>query len=480
MKKGVKIALILGVIVFCLATVTVLLTLRGKFFAGYYLAYEVNTDKETCTITKCIPFGAKEISVPETIKGYRVSEIGSYAFANRAKLTGVSLPDGLEAIGMGAFYECNSLASISIPNSVTSIGSYSFFNCEGLTSITLSANAKDIGARVFEGCTGLTAATVPASAIGALPAENITSVQINGGTSIGNYAFKNFKNLTSITIAPSIEKIGIGAFTGCKNIMSATVPADLVSYIPRDKLTHIVLNGGTHIPEKAFYYYNNLTSITLPDGIVSIGSMAFEGCYKLVEIFNFSDLEITMGSLDNGGIGRYALQIYTSPEEVSTTWVDENGYLFYENGDVCYLLGYMGKETELTLPADCNGKEYAIREYAFNIHTRITAITIPEGVVEIGAYAFAHCRGLVDVTFPDRLVGIGEYAFYECDELAAISLGKNIAKIGAFAFDECYNLSRVSFRGTTEEWSRVEQGYCWIFYAPATEVICTDGTAPLK
>ena len=480
LKKRAKIVLIFGILILSLALAVIGLVCNGKFASGCYFSYEINADSQTCTVTKCIPLGARNITVPETIRGYRVSEIGAYAFANRANLTDISLPEGLEMIGMGAFYECKSLQEIKIPNSVTAIGSYAFFGCEGLTSITLSANATDIGARVFEGCTSIAEASVPTWAISTLPAESIERLAINGGTHIGSYAFKGFASLTDITLSPSIESIGINAFKGCTNITSATVPAELISHIPQNKLIKLVINGGTHISERACYYFYHLTSITLPESIVSIGERAFEGCYQLAQIYNFSPLKLEIGALDNGGIARYALDIVTVPESSSKTWADNAGYLFYEDSEVCYLLGYMGEETELTLPDTCNGREYSIRAYAFYMHSDITAVTIPNGVIGMEAYAFAHCRSVESLTYPDTLISIGDYAFYECDKLSQISFGKSIASIGAFAFDECYSLTDVTFRGTVAEWQAVAKGYYWIFYTPATEVVCTDGAVDLK
>lgn len=480
MKRGLKISLILGIIVFCLLVTALLLLLPGKFLNGYYLSYKVNEDKTTCTVTKCIPLGAKEIKVPKKLGRYEVSGIGAYAFANRAKLTAVSLPNSISEIGMGAFYECSGLTAVTLPESITSIDSYAFYNCKGLTSIALCENLVDIGARVFEGCTGVTEATVPTSAIQALPAESITTVTVNGGTGIADFAFRDFKNLKSITISPNVTTVSTRAFIGCGSITSATAPAEVISVIPKGRLMRVVINGGTQIAAKAFAHCNALASITLPPSLEGIGNMAFEGCYHLVEICNLSDLKITPGSLDNGGIGRYAMSVVTSTEEKSKVWADENGYLFYEDGDVCLLLGCMEERAELTLPQSCHGKSYAIWEYAFYIHTNITAITIPEGVVEIGAYAFAHCRSLKSVTFPESLAHIGKHAFYECENLEEVSLGKNLVSIGAFAFDECYDLVRVSFRGTRKAWEQVAQGDFWITYTSATEILCTDGKIALQ
>ena len=480
LKRHAKILLILGILILTLALAVIGIARSGRFENGCYFKYKANADNETCTVIKCIPLSKKEISVPEMIGRYRVSEIGAYAFANRTRLTAVSLPEGIETIGIGAFYECKSLQKIDIPNSITSIGSYAFYNCEELTSIVLPADILNVGTRVFEGCGKITEATVPVVAIQTLPAENITSLTVNGGNHIEHGTFKNFKNLKSITLSPYIEKVDVGAFIGCSNITSATAPADLISYIPKGKLTHIVINGGTQIAPKALQNCGFLTSITLPSSITEIGDLAFADCFRLVEIYNLSPLQIKKGALDNGGIGRYALNIYSSADVLSKTWETDDGYLFYEDGEICYLLGYIGNDTALTLPGDCNGKEYIIRESAFYLDSHITAITFSEGILQIENYAFAHCKGLTEIILPDSLVSIGEYAFCECEGLEEVSFGKDLKAIGAYAFDECNRLTQVLFRGTTDEWKAVALGNDWITYTPADEVVCTNGSVTLK
>lgn len=454
--------------------------LGGKFFDGYYLAYSINNNEGTCTVTKYISFGAKEIVIPETIENHRVTEIGAYAFANRATLTSLSLPEGVTDIGMAAFYECKNLDTLTLPKSVTSIGSYAFFGCNGLTSVSIPETVCDIGAGVFEGCNNLKTAMIPTSAIYALPAQSITSVVITGGRSIGNSAFRDFKNLTSITIPPSVESVGLGVFQGCKNITTATIPTCAISQIPKEKLTHVVINGGSHIDGKAFLYSPNLTSVTLSETIQSIDALAFGGCYKLVEVYNLSSLSIEKGSYDNGNIGRYALNIYTSSEQKTRTWTDKNGYLFFEDGDACYLLGYAGEDTQLSLPENCNGKPYIIHQYAFYNNKDLTSVIFSNGVEGIDRYAFSCCSNLTDIALPDSVLHIGEYAFAGCEKLTEASLGKNMSDIGAFAFEDCDSLNRLLFRGTVQEWAAVTKGYHWIYYAATENIICTDGVISLN
>ena len=84
------------------------------------------------------------------------------------------------------------------------------------------------------------------------------------------------------------------------------------AFYERNDLTSITIpNSVTSIGGSAFAYCTSLTSITIPDSVRSIGNYAFEDCYKLVEVYNKSSLNITAGSEDNGYAGYYAKNVYT-------------------------------------------------------------------------------------------------------------------------------------------------------------------------
>ena len=80
---------------------------------------------------------------------------------------------------------------------------------------------------------------------------------------------------------------------------------------------------------------------------------AFYGCYKLVEVINYSSLNITKGSSSNGYVAYYALNVKKGG---SSEVVNQDRYLFYTYDSVNYLFGYVGTETELTLPNNYNGQ----------------------------------------------------------------------------------------------------------------------------
>ena len=87
-------------------------------------------------------------------------------------------------------------------------------------------------------------------------------------TSIGEWAFEDCSNLTSVTIPDSVTTIGFQAFKDCSNLTSITIP---------DSVTRI---GGS-----AFSGCRSLTSITIPDSVTSIGEWAFQHCSSLTSVY---------------------------------------------------------------------------------------------------------------------------------------------------------------------------------------------------
>lgn len=86
-------------------------------------------------------------------------------------------------------------------------------------------------------------------------------------TSIGCMAFYNYQNLTSVTIPNSITSIGNSAFGFCAGLTSITIPDSVTS-----------------IGEHAFYYCTSLTSIIIPSNVTDIGNYMFSGCISLASI----------------------------------------------------------------------------------------------------------------------------------------------------------------------------------------------------
>ncbi len=174
-------------------------------------------------------------------------------------------------------YPTSEFGALVIPTSiagkpVTSIGDWAFADCIDLTSVTIPNSVTSIGAEAFVGCYGLSRITIG------------TSV-----TSIGDFAFNGCYGLTSVTIPNSVTSIGADAFDSCDGLTRVTIGTSVTSigddaFIGCSGLTIITIpNSVTAIGEQAFDSCTGLTSITIPGSVTSIGIVAFQNCTKLTK-----------------------------------------------------------------------------------------------------------------------------------------------------------------------------------------------------
>ena len=253
----------------------------------------------------------------------------------------------------------------------------------------------------------------------------------DGVTNIGKDAFDNNTVLTSITIPNSVTSIEERAFYYCENLTS-------VIFAEGSQLTSI--------GDEAFMLCHRLLSITIPDNVTSIGDSAFVYCYRLIEVCNKSALTITAGSEDYGLVGFYANHVITDESDTALATVGD--YIFYDDGTDVYLVVYLGSDSQVILPTNYNGKDYAIYYYAFYSNNKITSITIPEGVTSIGEFAFQYCFWLADINIPNSVTSIGDRAFENCASLSSITIPASVTSIGQNAFYACTNLTSVIFEDT--------------------------------
>ena len=242
----------------------------------------------------------------------------------------------------------------------------------------------------------------------------------------------------------------------------------------------ISLIGYDEIYSKAFINNHNITSLTLPSSISSIGNNAFQGCDKLEHI----NLPEGLTYLGYGSfLGTSSLKEITIPASIS----EISASAFYESGI----------ET-LTLS---EGNQIVSSE-AFAYCKNLKSVDIVSTINEIGYCAFAFCPNLETVTFSSGDLIFGKEAFYysgmadivlpsgikvltyrlfSYSGLEYLYIPKSVTDIG---LDVCFlseNLTTIEYEGTVEEWSQISilGGNDWIWGTQVTQIICADGVVEI-
>jgi len=240
------------------------------------------------------PWNAYLSDIKSVIISNGVTCIGNWAFDDLSNCTYIDIPNSVARIGNRAFSSCSSLSFLNIPNSVTNIGEGAFVNCRGLTSIEVAYDNSyysSINGVLFD--KDLTILVYyPAGKQGAY-------VIPNSVFSIGNYAFNNCINLTSIEIPNSVTNIGEYAFFYCSGLNSVKIG-----------------NNVTSIGIYAFYGCTSLTSIKISKSVVSFGDYAFSYCPNLAEVTNYAIVPQTISSETFNSTSLSALTLYVPAESL--------------------------------------------------------------------------------------------------------------------------------------------------------------------
>jgi hypothetical protein len=192
------------------------------------------------------PWYSSQKTITSLVIEAGVMSIGETAFGGFSGLTSVTIPSSVTTIGDNAFAYCTTLPSVTIPNSVKTIGWGAFSGCKNLTTITIPSSVMNIDERAFFQSYNLTSIDVApdnihySSVDGVLFNKNKTTLLIcpqgkkgaytipNSVTSLGKIAFKNCRNLTSITC--------LNAVPPNADVESLFVPSNICLYVPENSI----------------------------------------------------------------------------------------------------------------------------------------------------------------------------------------------------------------------------------------------------
>ena len=204
----------------------------------------------------------KDVVIPGTISGKKVTSIEDDAFEYCSDITSVTIPDGVTRIGTYAFSWCESLKTVNIPDSVTSIGDFTFEFCSSLTSVNIPNSVTSIGYFAFYSCSSLTSVTIP---------DSITNIE--------RYAFACC-NLTSIKVSKNNN-----CYSSKDGILYDKNKTTLI-VCPQRKKTVTIPDSVTSITEYAFNNCSILTSVTIPNSVTSIDYRTFTGSSSFIIFAN--------------------------------------------------------------------------------------------------------------------------------------------------------------------------------------------------
>ena len=418
----------------------------------YWIAFPENLETiGGWAFYKCsnLPF----IDIPESLH-----TIGDGAFRECTDLSYVFLPNNVSYVGNSAFRGCTNLSWARLSYGMSTIQYDCFDGCTSLTEIEIPYSITNIGYRAFEDCNALTKVWI-------LPSNVAIDVKTTEAEDT-NTAFTRCNNATiycaeGSTAYSYAQQHGIPAviISGlCGNNMDWTYGSDgtlwiggtgaLADYNSSSEApwSHLawsiktieVLNGITSIGKNALAY-TSASRIILPEGLISINESGLEGNYNLSEISLPANLE---------SIGDYAFRYcpfssITIP--ASVTSIGHSVFLYCKN------LQMINVSSSNRVYCSVDGVLYTknmnmICDYP---EAKAGAYTIPSGVTQINWGAFEDCDNVTAVVIPDSVWSIGQYAFVNCDSLTELTIPASVYCIIDATINNCLNLYDVYISANT-------------------------------
>lgn len=364
-----------------------------------------------------------------------LTEITQYSFNDCANLESVTLPETVKSLRQQSFSQCPKLKSITGIDNVTTIASYAFYRCSSLTDITLPSTLTLLQGYAFQECTSLERITIPGSVkeLQASTFQDCTSlaevILEEGVQIIGQKAFQGCTSLVHPAFPASLQRLDPYAFAKCDNLGTVTIQHVFYSnlvysestiqeivfpesggnstpYIGNNLfekvkgLTEINVTGFNTLPDGTFLECPDLTTVTLAEGLKSVGNYAFQKCPKLTSVSIPSTLEY---------IGHYAFSECPELERI-------------------------------TFPATMR----TIGNYAFGQCPKLDNIVLPAGV-QFGTCVFRQCN-LSSITFPEEpMVSMADDPFGQQPNIKSMTIPSWLAPVPEAFLQNNYSLKELTW-----------------------------------
>ena len=389
------------------------------------------------------PWDGRKDSIINVVIEDGVMSIGSYAFSDCTSLEGIILPDGLKSIGTKAFGYCRNLSTVSISDSVTSIGSYAFDECYELNTVNYAGTvAQWEEINIAEGNNYLITADIHCTDGDVIPhgscGKNVTwrldkngTFTVSGTGDMDEFGWGDVPwisrkdSIETIIVEDGVTSICSSAFSGCYILKSVSIPDSVTS-----------------IGDQVFGYCHNLENVVIPEGVRGISYKAFYNCVSLSTV-SIPDSVTSIGSYAFDECYELNTVNYAGTvaqwEEINIA--GGNNYLLAAkihctDGDVAPH-GTCGENVTWKLDEDGTltiSGTGAMEDYDwdgapwYSLRDSIEKIVIEDGVTNIGDRAFEACERLSTVSIPESVTSIGESAFSSCGALESVNYGGTVTQ----------------------------------------------------
>lgn len=297
--------------------------------------------------------------------GSGVPEISHYAFAGCFELREVNLSEGLTAIRNSAFYSCDALTSITIPDSVTTVETAAFLYCTNLEKVSFGSKLSSMPGNAFIGCPKLVSIEISEDNPN-YKADGLMVFSKDGKT------LASYRNAAgNITVPEGITTIGECAFANCDDLTSVTLPASVKT-----------------IEQYAFSNSYTLEKVTIGKNVSAIAGNSFEGSTELKTLDLSAEnpyFKMDGDMLLSADGKTFVCMLNASDKVIIPDGVEVIGADAFQYSDVS------GVEIPDTVSV--------IGDRAFNYCYAMSSIVVPSSVTSIGADAFADCLRLKDIYF---------------------------------------------------------------------------------
>lgn len=450
--------------------------IEGKLILESEL-YFYHAENEQIIIDECTDACSKldDLIVPSEIDGLPVTEIADEAFF-LCSMKSLTIPDSIRKIGICAFAECRNLQTVNLP-----AVSPEYVGQPFLDTPYMKAKQKESPLWIENGVlldAGISdeSYTIPdnVQCIGMLAfasCKTLKNLTVPDGVILNQGAFFDFECLETIRLPETMTDIPDRMFDSCISLQSLQIPEVVTS-----------------IGEMAFAFCKSLRSVSIPDSVKSIGDWAFTECKSLTEL----TVPSSVSSIGNCAFNAYYLKkIYAEPGSYAAKYAKEHDIMCFspDSTDTLHKMlqcevrfgtvlirGFTeaGSGTEtLNIPAEIGGFPVCEIDWAaFRTGgENLTTVRLPDTLKIISGHAFEGCEKLTSVTLPNGLEKIGEEAFCNCKSLTEITLPASINEISSETFDGCDALRKVIF---ADGWKRISEQFEDTF-PMAKEIVLPDG-----